>query len=68
MMAAETVMVFMAYSFLLRMMSAPMTPGTQPMAVRISTIRKDPQPLSITDSGGKMMANRTRRHDMKVVV
>ena len=45
-----------------------MTPGTQPMAVRISTIRKEPQPLSITDSGGKIMANRTRRHDMKVMV
>ena len=44
-----------------------MTPGTQPMQVRMSTIRKEPQPLSITDSGGKMMANRTRRQDMMVV-
>jgi hypothetical protein len=41
------------------MMSAAITPGTQPKSVRISTIRIDPQPLSITARGGKRIDNIT---------
>ncbi len=36
-----------------------MTPGTHPQKVKSSTIKKDPQPLPITDKGGKIMANKT---------
>ena len=49
------------------MMSAPMTPGTQPMQVRMSTIRNEPHPLSITDNGGKMMAKITRKKDITLM-
>ena len=34
------------------MISAAITPGTQPSKVRISTIKMDPQPLSYTANGG----------------
>ena len=37
-----------------------MTPGTQPQKVKSRTIRKEPQPFPITESGGKIMAKRTR--------
>ena len=57
-------MSFAFYSFLLRMMSAPMTPGIQPKQVRIKTIVIDPQPRSITASGGKIIANKTWRQDI----
>lgn len=50
--------------FLLRMMSAAMTPGTQPHSVSRSTMSIDPQPRSITASGGKIMARMTWRQDM----
>ena len=43
------------------MTKAAITPGTHPARVNIKVIKTDPQPLSITDKGGKMMANRTRR-------
>ena len=46
------------------MISAPMTPGIQPKSVRIKTIVMEPQPRSITASGGKMMANSTWRQDI----
>ncbi len=59
-------MSFAFYSFLLRMMSAPMTPGIQPKQVRIKTIVIDPQPRSITASGGKIIANSTWRQDIVV--
>ena len=39
-------------SGLLRIISAAITPGTHPKSVRINTIVIDPQPLSITESGG----------------
>ena len=52
--------------FLLRMMSAAMTPGTQPQSVSRSTMSIDPQPRSITASGGKIMARMTWRQDMGV--
>lgn len=49
---------------MLSITSAPITPGTQPQLVRSSTIITEPQPLSITASGGKMNANNTRKQDM----
>jgi hypothetical protein len=36
-----------------------MTPGTQAHSVSKKTITKEPQPLSITASGGNKMASRT---------
>lgn len=41
------------------MISAAITPGTQPKSVSISTIRIEPQPLSITARGGKRIDNIT---------
>lgn len=38
-----------------------MTPGIHPQRVKSKMMKKDPQPLSIIDSGGKIMANRTRK-------
>ncbi len=43
-----------------------MTPGTQPQSVSRSTMSIDPQPRSITASGGKMMARITWRQDIYV--
>lgn len=48
------------------MMSAAITPGIQPRQVRIKTIRKEPQPLSTTASGGNMMARITLRRDISL--
>ena len=50
--------------YFLFMMRAPMTPGTQAQRVSRKTIRIDPQPLSITARGGKMIHNKTRQKDM----
>jgi hypothetical protein len=44
---------------LLRITRAAITPGTHPQKVKRSTIRKDPQPLPITDKGGKIIASKT---------
>lgn len=52
------------YSSLLRMSKAPITPGTQPHKVNKKTIAIEPHPLSHTASGGKMIANRTRKQDI----
>ena len=41
------------------MTNAAITPGTQPQKVKSNTIRKDPQPLPITDNGGKIIASNT---------
>lgn len=41
-----------------------MTPGIQPMQVRIKTMRIDPQPRSNTANGGKMMDSITLNTDM----
>jgi hypothetical protein len=43
------------------MTNAAMVPGTQPQSVRIKTIKIDPQPLSNTAKGGKIMDNNTRK-------
>lgn len=34
-----------------------MTPGIQPRKVKIKIIRNEPQPLSTTAKGGKIIAN-----------
>jgi len=44
---------------LLRITKAAITPGTHPQKVKSRTIRKDPQPLPMTDKGGKIMASNT---------
>ncbi len=56
------------YQFLLRMTSAPMTPGTHPAKVRMKTMRTDPHPRSMTARGGKMMERMTRKRDIVVSV
>lgn len=48
------------------MINAAMTPGTQPQSVSRNTMSIDPQPRSITASGGKIMARMTWRQDMKI--
>ena len=42
-----------------RIISAAITPGTQPQRVRISTMIMEPQPRSMTDRGGNRMASIT---------
>jgi hypothetical protein len=37
---------------LFKITKAAITPGTHPKNVRINTIKIDPQPLSMTESGG----------------
>jgi hypothetical protein len=44
---------------LFKITKAPIIPGIQPHNVSKNIIKKDPQPLSITESGGKIMANNT---------
>ena len=46
------------------MINAAMTPGTQPQSVSRSTMSIDPQPRSITASGGKRIDRRTLRKDI----
>jgi hypothetical protein len=46
---------------LFKIINAAITPGTQPQKVKSNTIKKDPQPLPITESGGKIIANKTRK-------
>ena len=49
---------------LFNIIRAAITPGIQPIIVRISTIRMDPQPRSYTARGGNMIAKITRKNDM----
>ncbi|PTX58703.1 hypothetical protein C8N46_11211 [Kordia periserrulae] len=46
-------------SGLLTITNAAMVPGTQPQSHKIKTIITEPQPLSNTDNGGKIIANNT---------
>ena len=46
------------------MISAPITPGTHAQSVSKKTITTDPQPLSITAKGGKIIAKSTRNRLM----
>ena len=48
----------------LLIINAPITPGTQPQSVKRHTITNDPQPLSITASGGKKIQTMARRIPM----
>lgn len=41
-----------------------MTPGIHPKHHKIKTIKIEPQPLPITDSGGQIIHNKTRQKDM----
>lgn len=41
------------------MTNAPITPGIQPHKVNIKMIRTEPQPLSITANGGKIIESMT---------
>jgi len=43
------------------MTKAPITPGIHPHKVNNKIIKKEPQPLSITDNGGNKMASNTRK-------
>ena len=45
-----------------------MTPGTQPHRVNIRTMRNEPHPLSITESGGKKIARITLNKDIVIVL
>ena len=56
----------LGFYFLLRMMRAAITPGTQPAAVSSSTMSIEPHPLSITAKGGKKMDKSTRQKLMVV--
>lgn len=53
--------------FLLRMTRAPITPGTQPHRVKIVTMSTEPQPRSMTASGGKMMDSNTLKQDIGLI-
>lgn len=44
-----------------KIIRAAITPGTHPKKVRIRTIKIDPQPLSRTAKGGRIMDNSTRQ-------
>jgi hypothetical protein len=46
------------------MINAAITPGIHPARVSKKTISKEPQPLSITESGGKMIARITLNSDI----
>lgn len=52
------------FSFLLSITKAPITPGIQPHKVSIVTMAIDPQPLSITARGGKIIHNSTLKQDI----
>ncbi|CAM1344897.1 conserved hypothetical protein [Tenacibaculum amylolyticum] len=39
--------------------SAPITPGIHPQSVNKKIITNEPHPLSIIESGGKIIANKT---------
>ena len=41
------------------MINAAITPGIHPQNVNNKTIKKEPQPLPITDKGGNIIANST---------
>jgi hypothetical protein len=44
---------------LFKITKAPITPGIQPHSVNKKIITKEPHPLSMTDNGGKIIANKT---------
>lgn len=50
--------------FLLLIINAAITPGTQPASVSKNTMSTEPQPLSSTASGGNKMHNKTLKSDI----
>jgi hypothetical protein len=56
--------IFPADYSLFKITKAPITPGTHPRAVRIKIIKKEPQPLSTTARGGKIIARITLSKDI----
>lgn len=50
---------------MLQIINAPITPGTHAQRVKRKTIITEPQPLSITASGGNIIHRITRQMDMK---
>ena len=46
-------------SGLFKITKAAITPGTQPHRVKIKTIKTEPQPLSKTEKGGKIIDSKT---------
>lgn len=57
-------LTFCLHGYLLRITSAPITPGTQPKQVRRKTMSTEPHPWSITAKGGKKIASNTRSSDI----
>lgn len=52
------------FFYFLTIIKAAITPGIQPHRVRINTSKSEPQPLSITASGGKIIQRITRQIDI----
>ena len=52
---------------LFKITNAAITPGTHPASVKIKVMSTDPQPLSMTERGGKRIARRTRKKLMGCV-
>jgi hypothetical protein len=52
--------------FLFKITNAAITPGTQPIPVRINVIRTEPHPLSYTANGGNIIANNTLKNDISI--
>ena len=50
---------FNLLSGLFKITKAAITPGTQPHRVKIKTIETEPQPLSKTEKGGKIIDSKT---------
>ena len=46
---------------LFKITKAPITPGIHPQSVKRKIIKNEPHPLSITESGGNIIANKTLR-------
>jgi hypothetical protein len=51
-------------SFFEQIIKLAMTPGIHPIKVNKNTIKKEPQPLSTTDNGGKTMHKIARNKDI----
>ena len=61
----KNIFLFFCY-FLLLIISAAITPGTQPQSVSKNTIINDPQPLSTMAKGGKIIQRITRQMDITI--
>jgi hypothetical protein len=59
--------IFYRFFWVLKSIAA-ITPGIQPQQVRMNTSRKDPHPLSMTASGGKIMQRIARKRPIGFVI